>query len=129
VVASFVPTVAVLVSRNKLDATLEEEARSIANCPEPSYAADDPLVCTVMFASKRKGLFVAWIEPKAADVMLTGVMTTPDPQPLTWQNFAFKLMVAVEDAGVEYTPFKRMRSVLFNDSHCIGYPITQDIKF
>jgi hypothetical protein len=54
-----------------------------------------------MFALKRKGLFAALIEPKAADVMLTGVMTMPDPHPLTWQNFAFKLMLAVEDAGVE----------------------------
>jgi hypothetical protein len=39
------------------------------------------------------------------------------------------LMVAVEDAAVEYTPFKRIRNVLFNDSNCIGYPIRQDIKF
>src|ERR1700691_4676915 len=82
-----------------------------------------------MFASKRKGLFVAWIDPKAADVMLTGVTMTPDPQALTLQNFALKLMFSVEDAGVEYTPFEGMRSVLFNDSHCIGYPIRQDIKF
>jgi hypothetical protein len=54
-----------------------------------------------MFASKRKGLCVAWIEPKAAEVMLTGVMTTPDPHPFMLQNFAFKVTVVVEDAGVE----------------------------